>query len=894
MPNACSSSSAARRSGSSARVFRWAGAALLLLPGLTAVGRAATAADVGYTTILDPQLSFFEATLDARELAPAGTRENLVPRGIILPLGADTFVCFDTELLRVAAIWNGGSVTPHGMAMYSYADPLREIPGGQRLLSKPVGRIWAATGLYPGWSEDERPILSDPRPRGADPNELGRGPLPEAMGRWRGIVDSGSSASLRYRVGEADFAETFSLVGQPGRAVVVRRIAIRGLTKTLRLVANDFGSAEGVANQQAATGASMERVGSQVVLRVNPAAGSAVQEVTIAYQLTENPVAGLVPAAPAPALAAGKPARWSEVAHSELVVSPPQGAYQAERITVPYPNPWRRRIRPIDLVFRSDGTALVLTFDGDVYAVTNLDRADRRPQWRRIAAGFNEPQAIQLRDGKAFVFSRLGVTELVDHDGDGETDEYALFTNAFAQSAETRDYPLSLLARPDGSFLVAKGGQGALRSIDSGRVLHVSADGRRVEPYAFGLRNGILGADARSGLVTSTDQQGNWVPTSPVFKISRGAYYGYEPGKPPGDQTITPPLVWLPHRAAQSTVGQLSGFDDRAGPLKDALVVVDYYRPGLVKVLLPNDPDPVQAAAVQLAVTLPIPAVRGRINPADGLPYFVGFKIEGSVSSELEGLCRVRPVASTDATPVRAQVYRDGVLLRFAEELDSTRVQDLAGYEVNSWEYRRTSAYGSGQFRADGSPGIDAWRIHSLWPGSDRRSVFIAIPGLRPTMQLEVKHRLFGSPAAVYFTINRLDEIPEREAEFARLDLPRRFAEMPAQPLPALLPSAVAESSVDRGRALAAELGCVGCHSLDGTIEGRPAPTFRALAGRSRRLSDGRELTADDAYLARSILHPAADIVAGYAGREIAMPSYQGVVDEAGVQSLVLYLRSLD
>jgi hypothetical protein len=58
-------------------------------------------------------------------------------------------------------------------------------------------------------------------------------------------------------------------------------------------------------------------------------------------------------------------------------------------------------------------------------------------------------------------------------------------------------------------------------------------------------------------------------------------------------------------------------------------------------------------------------------------------------------------------------------------------------------------------------------------------------------------------------------------------------------------------------------------------------------------LSNGRELPADDAYLLRAILNPADEIVEGYAGREIAMPSYQGVVDQSGVQSLILYLKSL-
>ena len=171
--------------------------------------------------------------------------------------------------------------------------------------------------------------------------------------------------------------------------------------------------------------------------------------------------------------------------------------------------------------------------------------------------------------------------------------------------------------------------------------------------------------------------------------------------------------------------------------------------------------------------------------------------------------------------------------------------------------------------------------------------MFIAIPGLRLTMQLEVKHQLLGSAASVYFTINRLDTLSARDGAFAKLDLQRRFAESGVTSLSPLPPAALSEISLDRGRLLAAELGCLGCHSLDGSTAGRPGPTFRGLPGKVRRLDDGRELAADDAYLARSILNPADDIVDGFAGREIAMPSYQGVVDESGLQSLVLYLKSL-
>jgi hypothetical protein len=48
-------------------------------------------------------------------------------------------------------------------------------------------------------------------------------------------------------------------------------------------------------------------------------------------------------------------------------------------------------------------------------------------------------------------------------------------------------------------------------------------------------------------------------------------------------------------------------------------------------------------------------------------------------------------------------------------------------------------------------------------------------------------------------------------------------------------------------------------------------------------LSNGRELTVDAVYLLGVILNPAHEIVEGYAGREIAMSSHQGVVDQSVV-----------
>ena len=52
-----------------------------------------------------------------------------------------------------------------------------------------------------------------------------------------------------------------------------------------------------------------------------------------------------------------------------------------------------------------------------------------------------------------------------------------------------------------------------------------------------------------------------------------------------------------------------------------------------------------------------------------------------------------------------------------------------------------------------------------------------------------------------------------------------------------------------------------------------------------------KTVRADEAYLRRSILQPADDLVRGYTA---VMPSYAGVLRDEQIESLLLYLRSLE
>jgi cytochrome c oxidase subunit 2 len=90
-----------------------------------------------------------------------------------------------------------------------------------------------------------------------------------------------------------------------------------------------------------------------------------------------------------------------------------------------------------------------------------------------------------------------------------------------------------------------------------------------------------------------------------------------------------------------------------------------------------------------------------------------------------------------------------------------------------------------------------------------------------------------------------------------------------------------------QGEALFRSLGCSGCHGANSSVH---APDLAGVYGRAVHLSDGRTITADDAYIRDSILLPRKDIVAGFAP---VMPSFEHIVDEDQMVKLIAYIKSM-
>ena len=256
------------------------------------------------------------------------------------------------------------------------------------------------------------------------------------------------------------------------------------------------------------------------------------------------------------------------------------------------------------------------------------------------------------------------------------------------------------------------------------------------------------------------------------------------------------------------------------------------------------------------------------------------------------GLSRVRYTGAPVTVPRQITPMREGVLLRFDVEVDPSVAADASKYAAASWQYRRTFRYGSPNFKADGTPGIDALAPSRAYVSNDRRAVFVAIAGMRPVMQLEIGWTiatrggiaLEGKGYTTPYALAPFDPRAEGFGDIA-VDLTQR-APAPAAPAQVV--------SVEEGRRLFAQYGCLGCHAIERGGPSRLGPPLVGVFGTTRRLAEGqRPVVADEAYLRQSIREPAAAIVDGYGKDGTGMPSFAGVLTDAQIASVVEFIKTL-
>lgn len=95
------------------------------------------------------------------------------------------------------------------------------------------------------------------------------------------------------------------------------------------------------------------------------------------------------------------------------------------------------------------------------------------------------------------------------------------------------------------------------------------------------------------------------------------------------------------------------------------------------------------------------------------------------------------------------------------------------------------------------------------------------------------------------------------------------------------------QTPVERGLALAKTNACTACHALDGTRG--IGPSWAGIYGTLRTFADGTTALADESYLRRAMLEPAAQVVEGFDSVMVPAP-----VTEAQLLDIIALIKELE
>ena len=518
-------------------------------------------------------------------------------------------------------------------------------------------------------------------------------------------------------------------------------------------------------------------------LRADMAADSLVQP----YPLLERDDPFVPPTDPAP--------RWGEppVTSGSLGDPLPQsgGAFAVDTVELPFENPHRALLYLSGIDFtpgsgEDGGTAYVAAAHGDVWQVRGLGGDLSRVEWRRFATGLYQPLGLKVRDGEVFVLGRDRITKLVDVNGDGEADRYENFNSDLDILGQPHAYAMALETDAAGNFYFLK--SGPAETEHGGTLVRVSADGSEMTVLGTGFRhpNGIgvapPGTDLE-GFVTAADNEGNWVPATPLHAVPAGTgtpraadanyYAGYVPTAHRRERGRVRSAAALDaagrgdqrRRAGLGAPRRPRGGVGAAGGGDVAPVVRPLHgepradrtgeRPR------PSVPGGGHAAAGGAVLRRGLP--RG-VVPGDGRP--VGRRA-GRVADR--GGPRRLPATPPPHRPAPAYAHRragsstTGSNCDFATELGET-ADDPAAWQVEAWTYRRGADYGSPELKASDPTveGHDAWAVETVAVSPDRTRVFLELPGIAPVMQYSIAASLNAAdgepvPVDLFGTIHRLD-----------------------------------------------------------------------------------------------------------------------------------------
>jgi len=445
------------------------------------------------------------------------------------------------------------------------------------------------------------------------------------------------------------------------------------------------------------------------------------------------------------------------------------------------------------LDWTSDGRLAVAIRKGEVWLIENADSESKELiKYKRFASGLHEPLGLLADGDDLLVAQRTELTRLVDRNSDGIADEYLTEAAGWNVSGAYHGYTYGPVRDGNGTLWLTTNidmGEGSDNDAAwRGWAVTVNPDGT-VDGQAAGMRSPSgLGVN-RQGDVFYSDQQGTWMPATPIHHLRPGAFYGNPSGLASQDlpnaavaifepipesilypealkalPELVPPAVWLPYNKVGRSATDILAIDQAGafGPFDGQLLVGEFTNAEVNRVFLEKIDGQYQGACFRFLDRFPSAVFRMAFGPDNRL--YVGMTNRGwsSLGTASYGLVRVGWNGNTPFEILEMRAKPDGFELVFTRPLDPKLAQNPSSYRMSSYTYLYSSAYGGDE--------LDSIEhtIEEAILSEDRLSVRLRINGLRPyyVHELDVSalrdssgHSL-DHPQA-YYTLNR---IPKTES----------------------------------------------------------------------------------------------------------------------------------
>lgn len=397
-----------------------------------------------------------------------------------------------------------------------------------------------------------------------------------------------------------------------------------------------------------------------------------------------------------------------------------------------------------------NGDLGVATRRGDIYIVENP--TSRRPHFRKFASGLHEVLGLAYKNGDLYCAQRGELTRLSDTNNDGKADVYET-VYAWPLSGHYHEYSFGPKLAPDGSFFVSgnvafgneEWWRGESRVPWRGWVMHISADGSHMEPWATGMRS-PCGLGMIDGELFYSENQGDWMGSGGVWQVRKGDFVGHPAGLRWSDMPNSPiklkdedlykqvdqrrirneqgrmvkpenvvdekfktlfevkkaipqiklPAVWLPHGVLGISNSEILPIPENTfGPFAGQLLVGDQGQSKIMRVVLEKVKGEFQGVAFDFRQGFQSGVLRMAWGNDGSL--FVGETNRGwgSAGDANEGLQRL---VWNNRIPFEMKTVKampDGFEIEFTLPVDPKSASDLAAYSVESFIYKYHPVYGS-------------------------------------------------------------------------------------------------------------------------------------------------------------------------------------------------------